>query len=332
MDRGATLKILKLADEIAGATKSDSIKKRMSLAKQYEIARYEPSAVVRAGQIHLPDYDEFRSLEELLAGIFSSDIDDAARAAIREFDNIVVALGQVNRIPEILTKFEEAMKLVFRDQLSGRLVRETTERLIDRGALSAGLSNGIRDAVAKNQVIEGIYEASKFYTNAHFSRNVMPVIWQKVEDINKLNLDPTKHAMEVRNMAMAAIENQDYKLKLTANGAASRGYHYGVVKGAQEQGFVGYTFVAILDDRTSDVCTALHGCQFPIENGLDWSQRRARATPEELPTVSPWFKLSDVAVEAEDDNWVRKSATELNVIGAVIPPLHANCRSSIRLY
>lgn len=332
MDRGATLKILKLADEIAGASKSDSIKRRMALAKQYEIARYEPSAVVRAGQIHLPDYDEFRSLEELLAGIFSSDIDDAARAAIQEFDNIVVGMGQINRIPEILTKFENAMRAVFRDNLSGRLVRETTERLLDRGALAAGLSNGIRDAVAKNNVIEGIYEASKFYTNEHFSRNVMPRIWQKVDDVEKLNLAPTEHAKAIREYAMSAIDDQDYKLKLTANGAASRGYHYGVVKGAQEGGYVGYTFVAIQDERTSDVCLAMHGAQFPIENGVDWSTRRARATPEELPTVSPWFKLSDVAVEAEDDTWVRKAANELNVIGAVIPPLHANCRSSIRLY
>jgi hypothetical protein len=287
---------------------------------------------VRAGQVHLPDYDEFRSLEEVLAGIFSSDIDEAAREAIREFDNIVVGMGQINRIPEILTKFENAMKAVFRDQISGRLVRETVGRLIDRGALAAGLSDGVRDAVAKNQVIEGIYESSKFYTNAHFSRNVMPRIWRKVEDVEKLNLDPTQHAKEIREYAMSSVADEDYKLKLTANGAASRGYHYGVVKGAQEQGYHGYTFVAILDDRTTEVCHAMHGAQFPISNGLDWSQRRARATPEELPTVSPWFKLSDVATEAEDGEWVRKSETELNVIGAVIPPLHANCRSSIRLY
>jgi hypothetical protein len=151
---------------------------------------------------------------------------------------------------------------------------------------------------------------------------VLPEIYGKLDDLYALNKSPTDTLTMIREMAMDGIDRTSSRLRITANGAASRSYHYGVTKGAWDAGFRNFVFTAINDDRTSDICSEMDGKTFSIAGAVNVVERRAGGEEENLPEVSPWFSAGEIDGRTND---------ELEAMGCLIPPLHANCRSSITL-
>lgn len=307
------------------------IVQRMETIMQRPVDLHGATVVIRNGR-PTPRYEEFETMEALIAASLGDDIDEAATVAARRYDELVA--GGVRMLPQALDAWERTMRAAFSNNTE-RLVRETADRLMNRGALAAGLESGLRDTIAKNNVINGLYESAKFYTNDHFSRNVLPDIYGKLDDIYGLNLAPTETLKTVRELAMSKIAKEDHKLQITANGAASKAYHYGVVKGGWDAGFRTYEFVAIVDERTSVCCFNLNGKQFHIADAVAVAERRTKGTPEQVKEFSPWFnslsgdKHNEFSVLRADGS-VRDNA-ELTRMGAICPPLHARCRSSIQL-
>jgi hypothetical protein len=310
---------------LAGAGYSEAKKAavRQHIAARRGVAsvpEFEWEPARRSNIYRTSSWDDIRTLEELLEAAFLTDLDDAAKTAAAAFDAIAAA-GTTARIPQALDAFEKAMRAAFTTDTES-LIRATVNRLINKGALVAGLEQGLRDTLSKNDVIDGMIDNAKFATNEHFSRAVLPDIYGKLDDLYALNQSPTATMTAVRELALDGIDREDYRLRITANGAASRSYHYGVVKGGWDAGFRLFRFTAVLDERTSEVCENMNGKTFSVASAVNVVERRATGGAEDLKEVSPWFTKGQV--EGKTDQ-------EIEAIGCLIPPLHANCRSSITL-
>lgn len=124
---------------------------------------------------------------------------------------------------------------------------------------------------------------------------------------------------------------------------------------AYQRGFIThFTFEAVLDERTSEVCRALHGKRFSVQSAMESYTRVAEADePEAVKSEQPWLqtnkageiyykdakgaktvigavnesavgqkgKVGDYSLNLTDD--------ELGARGLSTPPLHGHCRSTI---
>ncbi|AHC30436.1 phage head morphogenesis protein [Rhizobium phage vB_RleS_L338C] len=112
--------------------------------------------------------------------------------------------------------------------------------------------------------------------------------------------------------------------RVVANAAASRAYHYGVLKSGQSAGRRYYEFSAILDAKTSETCWALNGMQWPVADAIALMERIAAAEPEEVKTLAPWINYKTLEP-------MLSNPFAMQSLGVIIPPVHGNCRSTIIL-
>jgi hypothetical protein len=179
------------------------------------------------------------------------------------------------------------------------------------------------DGYFRNRVIDGMTRSAKYYSNEFFNKHVMPALE------NAVNLAVTGNQPAgtagfkfVQQTLNARLKSVPY-WRLVANAAASRSYHYGLLKGGSAIGRTGYRYEAVIDERTSEVCRVLHGREWRIDDAVGLIEKIASAEdPEEVKSISPWLKPSDV------EGLTNK---ELRDLGVILPPAHGNCRSTLVL-
>lgn len=171
------------------------------------------------------------------------------------------------------------------------------------------------------RIVNGMSKAAKYYTNAYFNRQVMPAL---VDAAHASVMNGTSHDGEAMNAIRALLDRRLRSVpywNLVANAAASRAYHFGYLKTGVAHGLQTVQFVAIIDERTSEICISMNGTQWSAPDVALFADRIADATDvENVKNIAPWPKLSEIA---------GKSSAELLAIGCVIPPLHGRCRSQL---
>jgi len=99
--------------------------------------------------------------------------------------------------------------------------------------------------------------------------------------------------------------------------------HEAVLKGSSQ-----YQIDAVRDNRTSDICNALHGKIFSVEEGLTKiEQSLGAADPDSLKSIQPWPKANKDNVQLIS----RASSADLSNMGLALPPYHPLCRTVITL-
>lgn len=226
------------------------------------------------------------------------EVYEAIYAADRYWRNHSYSVGTANR-------FSDAMTLA-----------------VSTGVLGAGDTASV-DQYFRTRVISGMERAAKYYTNDFFNRQVMPALTASVENelygvagSGKAGFNAVRATLDAR------LKSVPY-WRLVANAAASRSYHYGLLKGGASLGRGGYRYEAVIDERTSDVCRILNGREWRISDAIGLIERIAEAEdPDEVKSISPWLRKSDVE---------GLSNAELENLGVIIPPAHGNCRSTLVL-
>lgn len=124
----------------------------------------------------------------------------------------------------------------------------------------------------------------------------------------------------------------------------------------EEAGITRYRFVAVLDERTTDICRMLDGKVWTVASALRLQRRAQELTDaEDIKDVQPWvYKgkegsrdilyynkkgvrqrvayVNESAVGQQDAKGVfseQLSDSELEAAGIMVPPLHHKCRSTI---
>jgi hypothetical protein len=218
-------------------------------------------------------------------------------------------------------------------------VRTAVDTVLSNGAIDAG-GNGaqsgvvqhvaganvaegtiLEDAPSAQKVLDGITSATKYYTNRYFNEVVVPGIQQQIA--NFIHNGETPDMTAIREALDRRLKSVPY-WRVVANAAASRGYHYGYAKAGQMVGARSYRLVAVVDDRTSQICLSLDGRTFHIADAVNLMERAAQAdNPAAVKSIMPWPKSSDKLDSMTND--------ELRDKGYLVPPFHGNCRTGIEL-
>lgn len=210
-------------------------------------------------------------------------------------------------------------------------LRKTAEDAIVAGAAAVGFALLLRRSFTEVRARElelasrtaGI---AQYYSNKYFRHSVTPRIDAQIQKALAVGqttggsrIVTPEDAFADLTAKIEGIITDDNYWSLTANQAASRATHYGMLKGAKSRGFRGYRLVATLDERTSSVCRGLHGKEFWIDSGIAHYDRVLRASEAQIKDVHPWV--------VSFDQIRGKTSAELQKMGIMCPPFHANCRT-----
>lgn len=287
-------------------------------ALAYQLDRGISSSALVQDRIKAEGGDDSFLEEELNIAAAISNAYDARSLQIRDILLASVAGGYSPYIFNgVLEDSASKLDTVFEDAKPE--VVSALRRALALGARSGG--NDIDQLLLRpNARIteEAILNAAKYYTNRYFRQEIIPKIVKGIDDVI--------YGTEVTPLtAIRGAINQHFRTtpywNIVANAAASRGYHYGYLKTLMGEGVIGYRIIAIIDQRTSVVCTQMNGKQFLVADAVGLLEGIANsADPEAAKAQSPWRKLEEI----QD-----KNSRELSAMGFLFPPFHALCRTTI---
>lgn len=191
-----------------------------------------------------------------------------------------------------------------------------------KGAARAGDKTRFNRLPTRALMEAGMVASAKYFTNTYFNRVVMPGL---VNDLLRKEKEGAefddKFYREVRGRLDKRLKSVPH-WRGVATTAASSAYHYGLSRAGLGQGYTGYELVAVLDNRTSDVCEALDGRRFWLADAVANVEKRARVAPEDLKEEMPFPKWDQIHDHTQ---------AELTKAGILTPPFHPFCRTTMRL-
>ena len=179
------------------------------------------------------------------------------------------------------------------------------------------------DPIFRNRIIDGMVRAGKYYTNEYFNRQAMPALISAVERAVSGDMAGSRAGYKiVQETLNARLKSVPY-WQVVANVAASRSYHYGVLRAGVSLGKRTYQYTAVMDERTSTICAALHGTTWSVDSAMSLMDQIAQLEdPEDVKDIGPWPSVKELLAMSDDD---------LRLLGVMVPPMHPRCRSTIIL-
>jgi len=232
-----------------------------------------------------------------------------------------VAQRGIRHLDDAISVAQPSFAEVYSYGTTQEVVRQSLKNVLRSGSALAGSKKIIDDTFRINQILEDMALSTKYFTNNYFNSQVVPKLQKIVQEtITNGTLEDT--AFKALQKTLSDRLNSVPYWRVVANSAASRGYHYGAVKAGIVVGKRAYKIVAVLDDRTTEVCRAMHGREFWLADADVLVTRIAAAEKDQIKVVAPWVTSAD---DVKD-----KTVSELKDKGAIMPPLHPNCRSTIQ--
>lgn len=224
-----------------------------------------------------------------------------------------------------LAKQLEQLDPIMRESWTGetdKLVTKIIGRMSEAGARRAGAFRRFKNMPTRALMEEGMVASTKYFSNTYFNRVVLPSM---VGHINKQlaeggDFDPT-YFRNLRDHMDKRLKSVPH-WKLVGNQAASRAYHYGLMRAGQMEGYTGYTLKAVLDHRTTQICRSLNGKTFWLADGVQRAEKVARMLPSKMKAENPWLNYEDVE---------GKDSAQLASEDILLPPFHGMCRTTVAL-
>lgn len=263
------------------------------------------------------DYEETTAAVMLAA--WSRKAEEAYNAIMKELN------GSYNA--DALAKGVERANKLLSDVVTDADAQVLRANLAQAARRGASIANALTafDALPNNQAIfDGMVTSSRYWTNNYFNNQVMPSLYKAAQDVIDAN------GLTLQNDVFRAIREQLDKrlLKKTpywhtvSSAAASRAYHYGMIKGGRRVGYVGYRLDVVQDHRTSDICTSLVGREYWLADAELLYDRAANAQDEDIKDVHPWITKEERTAMTEQQIYDR---------AVYVPPFHGRCRTSMLL-
>lgn len=259
-------------------------------------------------------------LDAVFSGVYHADaITTALQSTGAAMSNIVTADGG----RKIASQVDSLISTGARHGKGGSAANAGITQHV--GPTTVGKGTILEDSPSAKQVMDGIVDSTKYYTNRYFNEIIVPAIQADVQRLiddtghtHQPNLTPIREALDKR---LATVPYW----RLVANAAASRGFHYGMIKAGSMTGHASYTWNSIIDNKTSQICISLDGREFRIADAVSLMERAAGASPADAKKIMPW----PTAAQAKAIPNMTNSA--LRDAGFIVPPAHGNCRSTISL-
>jgi len=280
-------------------------------------------AAKQPGGETVPKDDHFIKEELALAALLLALWEAAvASTGIEATIKAAGATRNVNVIDTTLENADEDMaKATFTDE-GKKESEDTLHKSFMVGFLLAGAAAAAaaRMAASIKRTLFGYNSQVGYWTNHYFARIAHPALMEAVL-ADGVSITGTNDLEAVLEAVMArVIKGTEVYWRIVANQTMSRAHHYGILRGAQEQGKLGYRLVAVIDLRTTDLCRGLDGKEFWVADAIEHLERVAETDPADIGKVAPWVKWDDVK---------GKSNAELSSLGVLCPPFHSFCRTTL---
>lgn len=307
------------------------------------------SIISRLGrQLNVSSREEERALKR---AIDSLDVDwgnltplqqdRAFTGAAREIrDSTATVLGEVDQTLE--TSGEQTV---------GRTKRETAKR--HNLSLESGFSVRDEEVMRFNRISQG-----NFITDSIGNRSNL--FDQEARNIVSSGLEKGLGRRELvddlqSRLSESGLARKRSYFNVVAASFANRSRTWGQLSSFAEAEIARFTFEAMLDETTSDICRLMHGKSFDVQVGVDLYQQVEDAEdPQDLKSLQPWVRsrkaddgssvlqigsgdqartvarVIESAVGRQDQVGrfaQQMSDAELISNGVVVPPLHGGCRS-----
>lgn len=193
-------------------------------------------------------------------------------------------------------------------------------------AAIAGASIPLARTQAAEKFSEGVAGFGAFYTNNYADRVLNENIAAKVDKILALPIEERTAALAVLRSDIGGKFDANNYWRLVSNQVATKSYHYGYLKELDRMGQTHYTYKAIMDGKTTEICRHLNGKVFNVRTSLQLLETFSESDPVTATGVMPWLN------KGEQENIIESklSVDELQAQGVAIPgTLHANCRSTL---
>lgn len=190
----------------------------------------------------------------------------------------------------------------------------------------AGASIPLAQTRAAEKFSEGVAGFGSFYTNNYADRVLNDNIAAKVQKILALPKEEQTAALALLRSEIGVKFDANNYWQLVSNQIASKSYHYGYLKELDRMGQTHYTYKAIIDDKTTEICRHLNGKVFNVKTSLSLLESFSESDPVAATSLMPWLNKGD----QENIIQANLSVDELQAQGVAIPgTLHANCRSTL---
>lgn len=234
-----------------------------------------------------------------------------------------------------------------------------------REVLSATLRSRIGVSLTERdrRIVDHLVGSQAHYVRDEYGRRV-DAFSRRARDIvaggldQGLGRDEISTALGEAFTATAGIQRSASYWSVIAGTFMNRSRTWGQLTSYEEAGIERYVFEAVLDERTTDQCAALHGRTFEVSAGIQrYETVAASSDPEAVIDVQPWLRVGKddqgrrvlytqdragsrtlVGVVTQSRVGSRdalpklagmKSTAQLQEMGLLAPPLHGACRSTI---
>lgn len=270
------------------------------------------------------DGAEFFADEILLAVVLASAIDEQGRKALKIFDNYIK-----DDVRSVAVHYKQAVSEV-RDTMKYSFTNKTQDRV--HGILSSTIAKGCLAGVGAStilnrnpileHIVKGMVDSAKYYTDNFFDRIVLPRLTKTVNQVLTNGIDgPLKEVEHLHEIMKFNLTGQSPYWRLVANSSTSRAYNYGIVKSGFVSGYREYEFVAVMDERTTDICQRNNKRRWKVYDACKHYETLATMSPEEMAKKYPFN------TEKLDNN----ESHSMKEDEPAYPPLHFGCRSCVRL-
>lgn len=146
-----------------------------------------------------------------------------------------------------------------------------------------------------------------------------------LELVERVDIDPDELATKINRFLRGEIRRV---VDVASNLSGTRVSAFGVLAEARVYGFSEYRFTAIIDERTTEVCKAMDGRIFKVEQTYETLSRVLQISdPSELKEKAPFPPGGEASILGLRE----MGAEELQARGFAAPPLHFLCRSTVEL-
>lgn len=173
-----------------------------------------------------------------------------------------------------------------------------------------GMPSHVRREVLKHEgVVNGLEAQAEYYAKNYVNRVIRGVADRALAK-----------GKDVQQAIEKAMKGSKSYFDAVSNATVSRAYHYGMLKSAEVQGQRWAILVAVRDHRTSPLCKKIDGRRIPIGKAVDVMEKNSRLRGAAVNKTFIPFKTIDDP---------KTNITLLKSLGAMVPPFHPHCRTTL---
>lgn len=275
---------------------------------------------------------------KVLINSWKGETAQAARMAIKMLSDLPKSQKFSKRH---INQMEKIINTQLGDDFAARVNSATqkfSERCLRLGFKDAKIQSGMRISwdFAEQSLSSIIQKQNVFWVGNHFNADVS----QKFKDTLNTAISEGYTKAQLSGLLKTQFKDILNQGGHYFNGLAQhtglRIREFGRLSGYEKAGAVGYRLIVIMDDRTSDICRALHyeNKVYPLDEALDvrdqlmdidMEPNNLDKARDQIKAIAPWVGNDNVVYNDKEN--------PIGVSGAYtpFPPFHWQCRTTTEI-